>query len=96
MFSCVQLFVTLWTVAHLAPLSRAFSRQEYWGGFPCPPPGDFPHPWIELMSHASPALKADSLPTEQPSLPPLPLNMSVLQPFFHKIKFIFYRKTRKI
>ena len=40
-FSCVQLFVTPWTVAHQAPLSMGFSRQEYWSGLPCPRPGDF-------------------------------------------------------
>ena len=40
-FSHVQLFVTLWTVAHQAPLSLEFSRQEHWSGFPCPPPGIF-------------------------------------------------------
>ena len=39
-FSCVQLFVTLWAVAHQGPLSTGFSRQEYWSGLPCPPPGD--------------------------------------------------------
>ena len=33
-----------------------FSRQEYWGGLPCPPPGDLPDPGIELMSLMSPAL----------------------------------------
>ena len=58
-FSCVQLFATLWIVAHQAPLSMGFPRQEYWSGVPCPPPGDLPDPWIE---HASPALQADSLP----------------------------------
>ena len=31
-FSCVQLFVTLWTVAHQAPLSMGFSSQDYWSG----------------------------------------------------------------
>ena len=36
-FSCVQLFVTLWTVACQAPLSMGFSRPEYWSGLPCPP-----------------------------------------------------------
>ena len=36
---CIQLFVTLWTVAHQAPPSMGFSRQEYWGALPCPPPG---------------------------------------------------------
>ena len=41
-FSCVQLFGTLWTVTHQAPLSTGFSRQEYWSGLLCPPPGDLP------------------------------------------------------
>ena len=41
-FSCVQLFVTLWTVACQAPLSMGFSRQEYWSGLPYPPTGIFP------------------------------------------------------
>ena len=40
--SCVQLFATPWTVARQAPLSMGFSRQEYWSGLPCPPPGIFP------------------------------------------------------
>ena len=40
-FSHVLLFITLWTVSHQAPLSMGFSRQEYWSGLPCPPPGDF-------------------------------------------------------
>ena len=49
-FSRVQLFATLWTVAHQAPLPMGFSRQEYWRGLPCPPPGDLPDPGIELAS----------------------------------------------
>ena len=40
--SCVQFFVTLWTIASQAPLSMGFSRQEYWSGLPFPPPGDWP------------------------------------------------------
>ena len=54
-FSCIQLFVTLWTIAPQAPLSMGFSKQEYWSGFPCPPPGDLSDPGIEpeyLKSHA--------------------------------------------
>ena len=43
-FSCVQLFVTLWTVAHQAPLFMGFSRQEYWSGLPFPSPGDLLNP----------------------------------------------------
>ena len=39
-------FATPWTVALQAPLSMRFSRQEYWSGFPFPPPGDIPNPGI--------------------------------------------------
>ena len=46
-FSCVRLFVTLWTVACQAPLSMGFSRQEYWSELPFPPPGDLPDPRIQ-------------------------------------------------
>ena len=45
-FSHVPLFVTLWTLACQAPLSMGFSRQEYWSGLPCPPPGHLPNPRI--------------------------------------------------
>ena len=48
--------MTLWTLACQAPLSVGFSRQGYWSGLPCPPPGDLPDPEIEpasLMSSAS-------------------------------------------
>ena len=62
--SCVRLFVTPWTVAYQAPLSVGFFRQEYWSRLPFPPPGDLPNPGIEPLSPASPALQADSLPTE--------------------------------
>ena len=50
LLSCVQLFVTLWTVAHQFPLSMEFSRQEYWSGLPFPSPGDLPDPGIEPTS----------------------------------------------
>ncbi|CAI9177612.1 unnamed protein product [Rangifer tarandus platyrhynchus] len=43
--------VTLWTVAHQAPQSTGFSRQEYWSGLTCPPSGDLPDPGIESLSH---------------------------------------------
>ena len=49
-FSHARLFVTLCTIAHQAPLSMGFSRQEYWSGLPCPPPGDLPNPGIEPRS----------------------------------------------
>ena len=57
------LSVTPWTVAHQAPLSMGFSRQEYWSEVPFPPPGDLPNPGIKPES---PALQADSLPSEPP------------------------------
>ena len=38
-----------------------FSRQEYWSGWPCPPPGDLPDPGIKPTFPASPAMQADSL-----------------------------------
>ena len=60
-FSCVRLYVTLWAVARQALLSMGFSRQEYWSGLPCPPPGDLPNAGMELRS---PALQVDSLPSE--------------------------------
>ena len=56
-------FETPWTVAHQAPLSMGFPRQEYWSELPFPSPGDLSNPGIEP---ASPALQADSLPTELP------------------------------
>ena len=51
LFSCLQLFVTPWSVAHQASLSRGFPRQEYWSGLPLPYPGDLPDPdWICICS----------------------------------------------
>ena len=60
--SCVQIFVTLWTVAHQAPLSRGFSRQDYWSELSFPAPGDLPDQGIEPVSPVCPALQADSYP----------------------------------
>ena len=59
----VWLFGTPWTVAHKAPPSMGFSRQEYWSGLPFPFPGDLPNSGIEPRS---PVLQADSLPSEPP------------------------------
>ena len=64
--SHVRLFATLWTVAHQAPPSMGFSRQEHWSGLPFPSPGDLPDPGIE---HRSPALQADALTSEPPGKP---------------------------
>ena len=63
LLSRVQLFATPWTIAHQAPLSMGFSRQEYWSGLPFPSPGDLPDPGIEPRS---PALQADTLTSEPP------------------------------
>ena len=60
-----QSFLTLWDsmecIAHQAPLSMEFSRQEYWSGLLFPSPGDLSNPGIKPRS---PALQADSLPSE--------------------------------
>ena len=54
--SHIQLFVTPWTIAHQAPLSTGFSRQEYRSGLPFPPAGDLPNSGIKPVSLASLAL----------------------------------------
>ena len=65
-FSCVRFFVIPWTVALQAPPSMEFSRQEYWNGYPFSAPRDLPDLGIEPES---PALQADSLPSETPGKP---------------------------
>ena len=55
-FSHVQLFVILWTISCQVPLSMGFSRQEYWSGSLCPPPGDLSDPGVEPSSLKCPAL----------------------------------------
>ena len=63
--SCLTLRLHgLWSARLLCPWG--FSRQEYWRGLPCPPPGDFPNPGI---ASRSPALQADSYYLSQPGLP---------------------------
>ena len=59
--SVVSDSATPWAAVCQAPLSMGFSRQEYWSGLPCPPPGDLPNPWLEPRS---PASQADSLLSE--------------------------------
>ena len=74
--SVVSDSATPWTVAHQAPLSMGFSRQEYWSWLPCPPPGNLPNPGIEPRSYA---LQADSLPFQ-------PLRKSLWEyPFISKL-----------
>ena len=67
LFSPVWRFVTPWTLAHQAPLSMEFSRQEYWSRMPFPSTGVLPNPGSEPRS---PALQANSLPSEHPGSPP--------------------------
>ena len=71
-FSRVWFCATLEAVAHQAPLSMGFSRQEYWSGLPCPPPGDLPDPGIESSSLLSLAL-ADGFFTTAPPWEPTSL-----------------------
>ena len=66
LLSRVRLLVTPWTVAHQAPPSMEFSRQEYWSGLPFSSPGDLPDPGIEP---GSPTLRVDTLPSEPPGNP---------------------------
>ena len=60
--------LTLWTVAHQAPLSVGFSGKEYWSRLPCPSLGDLPDPGMEPVS---PAWQADSLPLSRQGSPSL-------------------------
>ena len=66
MHSHVQLFATPWTIAHQAPLSMEFSRQDYWSGKPSSSPGDLLNTGIEP---GSPTLQADCLSSEPPGKP---------------------------
>ena len=86
-FSSVWLFVTPWTVAHQAPLSMGFTRQEYWSGLPGPPPGNLHNPGIKPVSSVSSALKADSLLLSHwgnPSQPYIYIYPLSLKPHRHK------------
>ena len=93
MLSCsshVWLFVTSWTVPRQASLSMGFSRQGYWSGLPCPPPGDLPNPGIKPRS---PTLQADSLSAEPQGKPEfqlkshkLPRNQKAMKIFSFVIK----------
>ena len=75
--SHVRLCATPWTVAHQAPLSMGFSRQEHWSGVQFPSPGDFPNPGIEPMS---PALAGRFFTTE-PHGKPMNVYEALLKPW---------------
>ena len=66
--SRVQLFATPWTVAHQAPLTVGFPRQEYWSGLPFPSLGDLPDPGIEPSSPALAGSLFTSAPVRKPDL----------------------------
>ena len=88
LLSCVKLFVPLWIVSHQTPLSRGFSRQEYFSGLPFPSPGYFPDPGNEEespVSPASPSWESRFFTTKPFEKPIPPLNPSV-----HNHKSIFY------
>ena len=75
-----KLYLTLatpWTANHQAPLFMGFPRQEYWSGFPFPPPGDLLNLGIKLASPESPAL-ASGLFTSLPPGKPIPLIVSII------------------
>ena len=65
---CIQLFATLWTVAHQAPLSMGFFRQEYRSELPFPPPGDLSNPGIKTVFYVS-CITSDCLPAEPSGKP---------------------------
>ena len=67
--SDVQVSETPWTVAHQAPLSIGFPRQEYWSGLPCPLPGDLPDPGIEPVTLSLLNWQAGPLPLAPPGKP---------------------------
>ena len=69
--SHVRLSLTLWTVAHQAPLSMEFPRQEYWSGLPLPAPGDLSNSRIEPVYPTSPALAGRFSTNKPPGKPVL-------------------------
>ena len=84
MLSCVRLLATPWTVAHQAPLSMEFSRQEYWRRLLFPTRGDLPEPGSEATFLISPALAGQFFTTRPPGNP----RVSVDSPVFHMEKRI--------
>ena len=82
---CRTLFYTINGSQQKAPLSKGFSRQEYWSGLPFLSPGDLPDPGIEPKS---PTLQADALTSEPPGKPAFPKAT-----LFYDFKFLFPRLT---
>ena len=74
--------MTPWTVAHWAPLSMGFPRQEYWSGLPFPSLGDLPGPGIEP---ASPALAGEFFTWEPLGKPIPPLCLFLIKHQYVKL-----------
>ena len=85
----VRLFVSPWTVAHQAPLSMGFSRQEHWSGLPFPLSGDLPDPEIQPASPVSPALAGRFFTTEPPAF----YNILITRPPFLLLICPFYENS---
>ena len=96
-FGHVQLFAILLSVAHQAPLSMGFSRQEYWSGSPCPPPRDLPDPGIEPASLMLPALAGGffTMP-EPPGKPYIATSIFISRFCLFSAGFFFFNEKRPI
>ena len=97
-FSCVRLFVALWTVAHRAPLFMGFSRQIYWSESPCPPAGDLANPGIKPLSLKSPALAGRFFTTSTTweAHSPLLVNLSSLSYKLQKAGYLLYSNYEQL
>ena len=84
--------MTPWTVAHQAPLSMEFSKQEYWSGLPFLSPGDLPDPGIKPES---PALPADSLPSEPQGKPFLLVKCNIIERLRKVTKAVHFKLSQK-
>ena len=98
MLSHIQLFSILWTIAHQAPLSTEFSRQDYWSGLPFPTPGDLLNWGIKPTSLVSPALTGGFFTTVPPGKPSIQSSTKNIGAFhqlneFHEIYANFTSST---
>ena len=82
LLSHIRFFATPGTVAHQAPLSMGFPRQEYWSELPFLPPGDLPDSGIKPMSPVSPAM-AGRLSSTEPPGKPVYIQLKMLEPSCH-------------
>ena len=79
MLSRVRLFATPWTVAHQAPLSMGFCRQDHWSGLPFPSPWGLPGPGMKPTSLMSPALAGGFFTSSAAGEAPLSFTLSLLE-----------------